>query len=104
MIGQLNQCASVLVRTMMPDGGGGFSESWNAIATLWVRVEPLSGGDDFGPDAVESRVRLRITIRRNASIAAGQRIVIGARTFRIHAVLDEGPNAPLMTLLCEELP
>jgi SPP1 family predicted phage head-tail adaptor len=104
MIGTLNQRASVLARTMTPDGGGGFSESWNAIAMLWVRVEPLSGGDVFGPDAVESRVRFRITIRRNANVAAGQRIAIGARTFRIHAVLDEGPNAPLMTLLCEELP
>jgi SPP1 family predicted phage head-tail adaptor len=104
MIGTLNQRASVLARTTTPDGGGGFSESWNAIATLWTRIETLSGGDVFGPDAVESRVRHKITIRRNASVAAGQRIAIGARTFRIHAVLDEGPNAPLMTLLCEELP
>lgn len=104
MIGQLNQRASVLAPTMTPDGGGGFSESWNAVATLWARIEPLSGGDVFGPDAVESRVRFQITTRRYASIVAGERVQIGARLFRIHAVLDEGPQAPLMTLLCEELP
>jgi SPP1 family predicted phage head-tail adaptor len=104
MIGNLNQRANILAPTQTPDGGGGYSESWNVIATVWCKVEPQSGDDVFGPDATESRVRHRVTIRRLAAVAAGQRLAIGPRLLRIHDVLDEGPQAPLMTLLCEELP
>ena len=104
MIGELNQRASIVARTLTPDGGGGYTESWDVVATVWVSVAPNSGGDVFGPDQTESRVRHRIALRRTTIVAAGQRVIVGARTFRIHAVLDEGPNATLMTLLCEELP
>lgn len=104
MIGELNQRAQIEARTLTPDGGGGYSESWDVIANVWVSVSPSSGGDVFGPDQVESRVRHRITLRRNNAIAAGQRVIVGTRTFRIHALLDEGGSAILMTLLCEELP
>jgi SPP1 family predicted phage head-tail adaptor len=104
MISNLNQRANILGATLTPDGGGGYSESWNAIATVWCKVEPQSGDDVFGPDAVEQRARHRVTIRRLPSVAAGQRVAIGSRTLRIHGVLDEGLQGQLMILLCEELP
>ena len=49
-------------------------------------------------------MRHRLTLRRRDDVAAGQRAQVGTRLFRIHTVIDEGPEAPLMTLLCEELP
>ncbi|HEV2561924.1 MAG TPA: phage head closure protein [Rhizomicrobium sp.] len=104
MIGELNQRAAIEAKTLTPDGGGGYSESWDVVANVWVSVAPNGGSDVFGPDQAESRVRHRISLRRTNVVAAGQRVIVGARTFRIHAVLDEGPQAPLMTLLCEELP
>ena len=104
MIGELNQRAAIQAKTLTPDGGGGYSESWDVVANVWVSVAPNSGGDVFGPDQTESRVRHRISLRRTNAVAAGQRVVVGARTFRIHAVLDEGPQATLVNLLCEELP
>ena len=104
MLGTLNQRATLLAPVLTPDGGGGYSESWNAIATIWCGINPQSGDDVFGPDATEQRVRHRVTIRRLATIMAGQRLAIGSRSLRIHDVLDAGSQAPLMTLLCEELP
>jgi SPP1 family predicted phage head-tail adaptor len=104
MIGNLNQRALLLASTLAPDGGGGFSDDWEAFATVWVAVEPLGGGDAFGPDRLEARVRHKLTLRRRSDIAAGQRAQVGSRLFRIHTVLDDGPQATLMTLLCEELP
>ena len=104
MIGNLNQRALLLANTLTPDGGGGFSDDWESFAAVWVAVEPIGGTDAFGPDRLEARVRHRLTLRRRSDIAAGQRAQIGARLFRIHTVIDEGPQAALMTLLCEELP
>ena len=104
MISSLNQRALLLAKTLTPDGGGGFSDNWEAFASVWVAVEPLSGTDAFGPDRLEARVRHRLALRRRGDVAAGQRAQVGARLFRIHTLLDEGPQSSLMTLLCEELP
>ena len=104
MIGTLNQRASLLANTLVPDGGGGFTESWEAFASVWVAVEPVGGSDAFGPDRLESRVRHRITLRRRSDVASGQRVQVGPRVFRIHTLLDEGPQSATVILLCEELP
>ncbi len=104
MIGALNQRATILAKTAVSDGGGGFEDGWSAIATAWVRIEPRSGTQVFGPDRNEQQVRHRLTLRRNEDIVAGQRVNVGARWFTIESVLDEGPNAQTMTLLCEGIP
>ncbi len=104
MIGNLNQRAALLANTLTPDGGGGFTDDWEVFALVWVSDEPIGGSDAFGPDRLEARVRHRLTLRRRSDIGTGQRVQLGSRLFRIHTVLDEGPQATLVTLLCEELP
>jgi len=104
MIGKLNQRGLIEAKALTPDGGGGFSESWETVTSAWLSLEPLSGTDGFGPDANESRVRHKIVLRRLAGIEAGNRITVGARHFAVRTVLDQGPREPLITLLCEELP
>ena len=103
MIGSLNQRAQLLANTLTPDGGGGFTSDWEMFATVWIALAAVGGSDVFGPDALEARVRHKIMLRRRNDVAAGMRASVGARTFRIHTVIDEGPQARLMTLLCEEL-
>src|ERR1700761_5265463 len=104
MIGTLNQRASVLARTLTPDGAGGNSESWNAIASVWCSLATISGDEAYAFDAEQSQVRYRITLRRTTSVSADNRLAIDTRTFRIVAVEDGGPQAQTMSLICEELP
>src|SRR5882672_3021732 len=100
MLSTLNQRATLLARTLTPDGGGGFSESWDAFAAVWIALAPLAATDGVGAAHLESRVRHRIVLRRRSDLAAGQRVAIGPRLFRVHAVLDEGARASAVTLLC----
>jgi SPP1 family predicted phage head-tail adaptor len=102
MIGELNQRVRILAQTLTPDGGGGYSGSWNVIATLWADVEPRAGSNVFAADALQSRVEHRVTIRRNAAVSVGMRVMAGTQTLSIHAMLDDG--SPLVTLLCEAVP
>lgn len=104
MLGQLNQRATIRAQTLTQDGGGGYTESWDAVAIVWARLEPVSGADRFTADKLESRARHKLTLRRNTVIAAGQRAEIGTRLFAIRAMLDPGPQSAFVTLLCEELP
>lgn len=104
MIGELTQHATLQAKTLTPDGGGGYDESWETFGMAWIALAPISGGDVFGPDTVESRIRHRITLRRRSDLAAGQRALVGSRKFKIHAVLDDGPQSKTVTLMCEEMP
>lgn len=104
MLGTLNQRATISAHTLTPDGGGGYSESWAPVAIVWARLDVLTGADRTAADKLESRVRHKLTLRRSSAFAAGQRVAIGARNFAVRALLDPGPQSPLMTLLCEELP
>lgn len=103
MIGELDRRATLQAKVLTPDGGGGYAESWQTFGSMWVKISPIAATDAFGPDALESRVRHRLTLRRRSDLAAGQRVLVGARTFRVHALLDEGPRTSTVTLLCEEL-
>ena len=104
MLRTLNQRATLLARTLVPDGGGGFAESWDAFATVWIGIAALSASDTTGADALQSRIRHRIVLRRRGDLAAGQRLAVGPRSFRVHGVLDDGAAHAYVTLLCEELP
>ena len=73
MIGELDQRASLQAKVLTPDGGGGYAESWQIFASVWVKVAPVGANDNFGPDALESRVRHRLALRRRTDVAAGQR-------------------------------
>jgi hypothetical protein len=51
---------------------------------------------------MQPRVQHRVTIRRNAAVTAGMRVMTGAAALAIDAILDDG--SPLIALVCEELP
>ena len=102
MLSELNQRATLFARTLPPDGGGGFTESWDAFATAWIALKPRDATDLVTAGKLESRVRHIVTLRRRTDLAAGQRLTVGPRTFRIRAVLDA--HQTLTTLHVEELP
>lgn len=104
MLGTLSRRATLRAQTLTPDGGGGFTAAWDVVAVVWARLEPMSGEDRVRAGGLESRVRHKIVVRRSNAYAAGQRVEIGARLFAVRALLDDGPQNPFLTLLCEEIP
>lgn len=103
MLSQLNRRVALETQTLTPDGGGGYNAGWDTIATVWAAVEPVSGGEVFGPDASEARVKYRVTIRRRSDVFAGMRVNDAGRLFAIEAVLDDGPQSQFFTLLTEQI-
>jgi SPP1 family predicted phage head-tail adaptor len=103
MLSHLTHRATLRARTLTPDGGGGFAESWDALAEIWIALTPLSTSDAVVADRLQSRIRHRIALRRRGDLAAGQRIETEGRLFRIHAIRDSGPRDAFIELDCEEL-
>jgi len=104
MFSSLNQRASLEANTLLPDGGGGYSDHWQSFASVWVKVTALEPPERFGPDRLEAKARHRIILRRRSDLAIGQRVVVGPRSFKVHGLQDNGPRTAFVALLCEELP
>lgn len=91
----------------VPDGGGGFSETWSALGSVWAEVKAGSGKEALEGMLPTSSVLYRITVR---SAPPGslrrpgpdQRFREGDRHFRILAVADAGANGRYLTCFTRE--
>jgi head-tail adaptor len=86
-------------RQRVPDGAGGYSETWTPLGRLWAAVDARSGQAAAGPVGERSRLGLRITVRAAAEGSParpvpGQRLRDGGRVFAVHAV-GESRSGPL---------
>lgn len=75
--------------------GSGYDEvgqpvtTWSTFATVRGDVRHLSGTETIKADAVAPVVKASIRIRYRADIDAGMRVVLGAKTYEIRAVLPD---------------
>ena len=86
-------------------GGGQGADPWAdpvVVATVWGRVEPLTGGERQRALQIEDRVTHRVTIRYRAGITPRMRIAFGARRVNSRAVINPEERNRMLELLCEE--
>lgn len=83
--------------------GGGATEEWVPVATVWARVEPMRGLERFASDQTSSRVTHQVTIRHRSGITPQMRVVLGDRIFTVRSVLNPEERGEVLRLECEEL-
>ncbi|SFD53944.1 head-tail adaptor protein [Roseivivax sediminis] len=91
----------------LPDGAGGFAETWQALGTLWGAVEARSGRDGGSAGGPVALTSYRIIVRGApmgdpARPAPGQRFVFETRRFVIEAVAERDPAGRYLTCFAEE--
>lgn len=101
-LGALRHRLTIQAESPTADAGGGHGLAWSNVATVWGRVEPLSGGERLRAMQIESRVTHRITIRYRAGVTAANRIAFANRIFNIRAVVNVEERNRILELLCEE--
>ncbi len=104
-IGELRHRLTIQAERAASDGGGGLSDPWAdpvTVATVWGKVEPLTGGERLHALQIEGRLSHRIVIRHRSGITAAMRVVFGTRVFNIRAVIDTDERGRFLELLCDE--
>ncbi|MDE4132104.1 head-tail adaptor protein [Phaeobacter sp. QD34_3] len=91
----------------LPDGAGGYVESWTALGTLWAEVTALSGRNADLEGGSLSLQRYRITVRAAPTGATSrprpdQRFRDGVRLFRIDAVSEADARGRYLTCFALE--
>jgi head-tail adaptor len=94
----------------VPDGAGGFAESWVIAGVLWAEVVPGAGREVAGEEITLASTAYRVTVRgapvgSPARPLAGSRLRDGTRLFTVLAVTERDPQG--RHLVCsarEEVP
>lgn len=91
----------------LPDGAGGYAQTWVALGTLWAAVAAGSGREHAGESVTVSTVVYKITVRAAPQGAASrpkpeQRLRDGARLFRISAVTEADSLDQYLTCFAQE--
>ncbi|NVO55622.1 phage head closure protein [Rhodobacteraceae bacterium B1Z28] len=89
------------------DGAGGYTETWEALGTLWAEVTARSGSERAIAGIPVSRVSYRIVVRgasEGSSMrpAPDQRFREGNRRFVIRAVAERDPRGQYLTCFVDE--
>ena len=91
----------------VPDGAGGFTDTWVSLWTVWASVKPRTGRE-VGVDFVTlSTMAYKITVRAAPEGAASrpkpeQRFRDGTRIYRIDAVTESDENARFLLCFARE--
>ncbi len=100
-IGTLNERFTLEAPARTPDGGGGASVTWQAVAELWARVRPISGEERLVHDQLAGRLTHEVWIRWRAGVTPTMRFRQGTRIYEIAAAL-EAKRRIYLKCLCEE--
>ncbi len=86
-----------------PDGIGGTTRSFSAVAALWAQVEWLSGLEQWRDGRPEQLARYRVTLRWRGDIDAGRRLRDGERIFDIRTAADPDGSRRRLVCMVEEV-
>jgi SPP1 family predicted phage head-tail adaptor len=84
------------------DDGGGFVESWVAVAELWADLRPVGGSENVEADRLAGRVTHEVSLRYRAGIQPAMRFRKGERLFHIVSVITIDERNRWLTCQCEE--
>lgn len=86
--GALRTELSLQQASLGPDGMGGHVETWNEVATVLARVEPLSATMRFGAGQTLEQATHRVTLRFRGGLVSGMRFVRAGRAWDILTAHD----------------
>lgn len=102
MIGQLNKRVTIQYKTRVSDDMGGFTTTWNDLATVWARIRPTGAREliqGMQPDIVVTHV---VRIRHRDHFRGDYRLKFGQRYFDIKSIINPEEKNEWLDLVCKE--
>ena len=103
MIGAMRHRLVLETPVDTPDGAGGASRTWSAVATLWAGLRPLGANERIDADAEEHAATHRVLVRWRDDVTADKRFALGARVFEIRGVTDPDERQRYLNIDVEEV-
>lgn len=101
--GQLNRRITLESLVQTKDSEGGMVDSWSAVATVWAKVDNLSGNDrratSHGGQVAEARTEF--TIRHRSDLNAKMRVNYSGKKYNIRHLNDFAEAHRFVVLTCD---
>lgn len=101
--GQLNRTVTIRTVTLVPDGGGGNTETPTDVTGIPARVEPLDGRELVEAMKTGMQRPHRFTLRYRTGMTGATRIIYALRTFDVKSVVDPEERHRELVILTEEI-
>lgn len=104
---QLNTRLTLQQPVLTTDTQGGYSKTWQDVATLWAKLSPQTGRDitreSFTDARVQARITHRVWLRYLSGVTTAMRLLLeNGRILHIHAVVDAQERHEMLEILAEE--
>ena len=100
--GELRHKITIQELQRVPDGYGGYTETWNDIAVVWAKIQPLRGNERYQAQQVSSALSHKIILRYLDGVKPQMRVLCGSRIFHVVSVINVEERNEMLELLCEE--
>lgn len=77
-------------------------KAWTDVATVWADVSPERGREAIAAMQIDATVVQRVRIRYRAGLTPKMRVIFGARTLQVEAVLNVDERNRELLLACVE--
>ncbi len=101
-IGDLRHKIQIQEPIRSEDGGGGGEIAWRYVATVWAKIMPTNGREEFNAEKRRGRVSHMVTLRWRPGVSPTQRIVHGTRVLQIESVADPDERRRWLICACVE--
>ena len=71
MIADMKHRMTIRQPVLTPDGAGGFSESWQDVATVYAAITPRAAGEQLKYGQIEATVTYQVVMRYRTDITSG---------------------------------
>lgn len=102
-IGTLRHRIQIQIKTISEDSLKQQTESWTDVATVWARIEPLSGREYFQARQETAEVSVKVTMRYRNDISPSMRLRFEDRIFEVLSVINPEERCILLLLMCKEV-
>ncbi len=100
MIGSLRHRVTIECNDGAIDAGGGQALSWTQVATVWARIDQISGSPSLSTGRAVDTASVEVTIRTRSDVSAGMRLTHKTTIYRIESVSDPDLRGRWLLLSC----
>ncbi len=99
---ELNKRITWQYKTKVPDGMGGFIDTYVDACTVWAAIWPTSANEIIAANAISMVVSHRIRIRYRSVFKSSWRGKFGTRFFSITSIINPNEAGEWLDILCKE--
>ena len=99
---RLNRRIQLQKEILTPDGAGGYSSSWQAVATVWAAKHHVRGKERLRHQQVLSQDVVEFTIRYRDDVTTSMRILYDGSFYNLLAINDVCDAHQTLELVTQE--